>query len=139
MFGKFFNKAKNEVAAFKNADLMQAAVAAGVLVAYADGDCSDEEVDTLMNVLGSSPALAPFKDKIAENFEKYSQLMEASKRMGTRDLMKEIEDCKHDDTEAETVLIVALDVADADGDDPKEAIVLEKIAKALGLKIEDYA
>lgn len=139
MFGKLFNKAKSKVKTFQSKDLAEAAVAAGVLVMYADGDASDNEVDTLLTVLEASPALSEFRAEIPAIFEGYCKLMESSPRLGKRDLMKEIKECACDPEEAETVLIVALDVGDADGNDPKEEKVLQDIATALKLKLSDYA
>ncbi|CAL9960282.1 tellurite resistance [Vibrio phage D518] len=141
MFGKLFGKAKANVNAFTKRDLFEAAVAAGVLVAYADGDCSDNEIDTLENLLQNNPALANFKSEISKQIGNYCNQMEASARMGKRNLMKEIKDCEHNHEEAETILIVALDVADADDDtsaDDAEGKVLKAIADELGLKVSDY-
>lgn len=141
MFGKLFSKAKGGLNAFKNRDLFEAACAAGVLVAYADGNCSDKEIDAIEKLLTNNPALANFKGEINKQVGSYCNQMEASARMGKRNLMKEIADCEHSVEEAETILIIALDVADADEDasgDDAEGKVLESIAQTLGLKVSDY-
>lgn len=139
MFGKWFNKAKSEVAKVTKRDLMEASVACGVLVMYADGDATDNEVEKLLTVLQTMPSLSEFQSDIPSVFEKYSQLMSKSARMGKLELMKQIRDCEHDKAEAEQILIVGLDVSDADGLSAEEEDVLKNIATTLGLNIAEYA
>jgi tellurite resistance protein TerB len=140
MFGKLFGKGKAAVKQFTNRDLLQGSIAAGVLVAFADGDCSDNEVDTLLTMLEANPALGAFSSEIPAVLEDYCRQMNVSARAGKRNLMKEIRDCTEDKEEAEQILIVALDVADADGEvTPEEQALLENIATSLGLRVADYA
>lgn len=139
MFGKLFNRGAKVAKQFNNKDLFEAAVAAGVLVAWADGDFSDSEFDGLLSLLEANPSLQPFKNDIPSLVESYSNQMKVSFRAGKRSLMKQIEDCEGDTDESEQVLILALDVADIDGEvSPEEDKIIKDIAKALGLNPADY-
>lgn len=129
----------NSAVSINNKDLMEAMVAAGTIVAYADGDCSDEEVSVVSAILGSSKQLEAFGDEPAKVFDKYCDKMEASKRMGKNDLMKEIKDVAGNEEDSVRVLIMAIEVADADDNiDADEMKTLEAIAKALSLNLSDY-
>lgn len=124
-----------------NTDLMEGMVAAGTLVAYADGDCSDEEVTTIQAILNSSEQLKSFGNQPSAYFDACCDKIEASKRMGKVDLMKEIKDVADAGKEEDNVrvLIMAIEVADADDNiDEDEMEVLGKIAKTLGLSLNDY-
>ena len=124
-----------------NTDLMEGMVAAGTLVAYADGDCSDDEVQTIQSILNSSTQLSAFGNKPAQYFDACCDKIEASKRMGKMDLMKEIKEVGETGVEEDSVrvLIMAIEVADADDNiDEDEMKVLNDIAKVLGLKLADY-
>lgn len=124
-----------------NTDLMEGMVAAGTLVAYADGDCSDDEVKTIQAILGSSTQLSAFGNAPAQYFDACCDKIEASKRMGKLDLMKEIKEVGAAGNEENSVrvLILGIEVADADNNiDEDEMKVLRDIAKALGLKLDDY-
>ena len=139
MFSKLFNRGTKVVKQLNSKDLFEAAVAAGVLTAWADGEFSDSEFDGLLNLLEANPALEAFKADIPGLVESYSKQMEVSFRAGKRNLMKQVTDCQGDHDESEQVLILALDVADIDGKvSPEEEKVLSDIAQALGLNIKDY-
>ena len=124
-----------------NTDLMEGMVAAGTLVAYADGDCSDDEVQTIQSILNSSTQLSAFGNKPAQYFDACCDKIEASKRMGKMDLMKEIKEvgAAGNEEDSARVLIMGIEVADSDGTiDDDEMKVLSEIAKALGLNLNDY-
>ncbi|MFN6983449.1 MAG: TerB, partial [Rhizobium oryzihabitans] len=59
-------------------------------------------------------------------------------RVGKAGLFKEIEDIKADHDMSETVLLVALDVADSGGISDDEKAVLAKIASTVGLDLAKY-
>lgn len=139
MFGKLFNRGSKAIKQLNNKDLFQATMAAGVLVAYADGNCSDTEVDGLLSLLEANPALEAFKPEIPALLNDYCKQMDVSFRAGKHNLMKEIKDCEHDADEGEQILIIALDVADIDGEvTDEEQKVISDIAEALGLNVADY-
>ena len=129
----------NTAVSVNNKDLMEAMVAAGTIVAYADGDCSDEEVAVVSAILNSSPQLEAFGDEPAKYFDKCCNQMEASKRMGKNTLMKEIGDVAGNQEDSVRVLIMAIEVADADDNiDEDEMKMLNDIAKKLNLTLADY-
>lgn len=123
----------------ENKDLMEAMVCAAALIAYADGDLGDDEVVKISAILDSSHALVAFGTEPAQFFDKQCKALESSYRMGRLTVMKEIEDVKGNKEEAEMVLIMAIEVAYADGEcDADEDKELKAIAGKLGLKLEDY-
>lgn len=122
----------------ENKDLMEAMVAAGVLVAYADGDLSAEENDTIKKMIKVSPQLSAFGDEPVKVFDKYADIMEASARQGKFDLLKEVSDVTAEEDKTR-VLIMAIEVADANDDiDADEMKMLEAIASKLGLRVSDF-
>ena len=130
--------AKKSVKA-ENKDLMEAMVCAAALIAYADGELEDEEVTKISQILDSSAALEAFGTEPAQFFDKQCAALEASYRMGRLTVMKEIEDVKGNKEEAEMVLIMAIEVAFADGEmEPDEDKELKVIASKLGLKLDEY-
>ena len=88
---KLIGKAKGlaeQIVPADNTDLMEGMVAAGTLVAYADGDCSDDEITTIQNILNSSTQLSSFGNQPSAYFDACCDKIEASKRMGKLDLKK---------------------------------------------------
>jgi len=130
--------AKKSVKA-ENKDLMEAMVCAAALIAYADGELEDEEVVKISQILDNSIALEAFGTEPAQFFDKQCQTLDASYRMGRLTVMKEIADVKGNQEESEMVLIMAIEVAFADGEmEPEEEKELNAIAGKLGLKLADY-
>ncbi len=146
MFGSILGKIKGGAESLlttalsaDNKDVMEAMVAAGTLSAYADGDCSDDEVKVVAGILSASPQLEAFGNEPLELFEKYCNTMEVSKRTGKFTLMKEIQDLKGDKENSIRVLLMAIEVADADNNiDAEEMKMLKSIADALDLNVNDY-
>ncbi len=121
----------------ENKDLMEAMIAAAVLVSYADGELSSEEVTTARNIVGSSEQLKVFGKEPMQLFDKYCDAMEASARMGKLDLLKEVSEAQGD--EKARILIMAIEVADADDNiDEDETVMLNTIANKLGLRLTDF-
>lgn len=143
-FDKLIGKAKEiaeQVVPADNTDLMEGMVAHGTLVAYADGDCSDDEVAIIQGILNTSTQLSAFGNQPAAYFDSCCDQIEASKRMGKLNLMKEIKEvgAKGVKEDCERVLIMGIEVADADGNiDDDEMKVLTEVAKVLNLNLPDY-
>lgn len=143
MLGKFFKKktaaAKVTLHKVENRDLMEAIVAGAVLVAYADGDCSKEELTKLEDIIATNDNLKHFGSEINATVEKYSLMMESGARLGRVKLMKEIADVAGDEEQKVEAFIIAIEIADADGNiDEDEMKVLRDIGKALGLNPDNY-
>ncbi len=138
--GLFKSKLQGSVNKFSGKkDFLEAVCAAAALVAYADGDASDTEVEATIKAITSNAALAgAFQGREIE-LTADSMLKRASGgRVGRSGLFKEIADIKNDAEMSETVLLTALDVADQNGIDDKERTMLEKIASELGLDLKKY-
>jgi tellurite resistance protein TerB len=139
----FFRQKGQEIAdtavRAENKKLMEAMVGAACLVAYADGELSDEEVTATSQLLTHTPALKAFGDTPAKEFDRLCNIMEAGYRMGKLQTMRDITKSKDNKEDAEMVLVIAIEVAYADGGcEPDEEKVLEEIANKLGLKLQDY-
>lgn len=142
MFGMFKKKARraaNEIKKFEKRDLAQAVVNAAYLVAYADGSCSPDEKAKIQQVLSVQPALAGFNTELNDISSRIINQIEANFKIGRRAALREIQDVKGDVRECEDVLDVAVAIAEADGEivEPETA-VLEEIANALGLRLENH-
>lgn len=139
MFKKKAAAAAVSVQKIENRDLMEAIVAGSILVAYADGDCSTDELSKMQSIIEANDNLKHFGAEIGQTVDKYCAKMEAGKRMGKMQLMKEMEDVASSSDEKEQAFIIAIEVADADGDISEvEHAVLTEIGKAFGLNAEKY-
>lgn len=120
-------------------DFLEAVCAASALVAAADGDVSDAEVDQTVKAVSSNASLsAAFKPSEIERTADAMLKRAQGGRVGRSGLYKELEDIANDHEMSETVLLSALDVADHGGIDDKEKAVLAQIAQRLGLNIANY-
>lgn len=138
----------NALAALKGAskkysgqkDYLEAVCAGCALVAAADGDISDDEVEATIKALTSNATLSSgFNSREIEKCANEMIQRVAGGRTGRMGLMREIEDVAADPDKAEAVLLAMLDVAEGDGTiDPAEQKVLENIAGKLRLDLKKY-
>ncbi len=145
MFGSIFKKLTGNAQALANSalgssdkDVMEAMMASCALVAYADGDVSDEEIAQTIAQIEGSDQLAGMADEAKEVFMKYVKRLETTGRMAKMELMKEIGDITSDITDDNRirVVIMGIEVADAEnGIDDTEMKVLEQIAKKLDVNL----
>ncbi|NTF35535.1 tellurite resistance TerB family protein [Agrobacterium rubi] len=140
MFAKIKEKLSGSVNKYSGRkDFLEAVCAASALVAAADGDVSDAEVNQTIKAITSNAQLSgAFNTRDIETTADAMLKRAQGGRVGRAGLFKEIEDIKADHDMAETVLLSALDVADHGGIDDKEKEVLGKIASALGLTLANY-
>ena len=123
-------------------DLLEGICAMSALVAAADGDIEDSEVEAALNALTSHSIIsASFSSSLIEQaFDK--QLKRAKGGMaGKLALKREIEEMKGKNAtdELEMALMIAIDVAASDGEiEPAEKPVLEDLAKRLGFSLSSY-
>lgn len=121
-------------------DLLEAVCAGAALVAGADGDIDDSEVEATIKAVTSNETLntAFGANEINGCIERMIDRANGG-RVGKMGLYKEINDIAGSQEDGEIVLLTAMDIADADGSvDPEETKVLEKIASKLGLKLSNY-
>ena len=97
MFGMFKKKAKRaatEIRKLEKRDRAQAVVNAAYLVAYADGSCSPDEKQKIMQVLSVQPALAGFATELNDIANRIISQLEANFKIGRRAALREIADVK---------------------------------------------
>lgn len=141
MFAKLKERLTGSVNKFSGRkDFLEAVCASCALVAAADGEIEDSEVDQTIKVIASNPALSSaFSTREIEGTADQMLKRAGAGRTGRMGLYREIEDIAADKEMAETVYLAALDVADTDGEvAPQEKEVLAKIAGKLGLNPKDY-
>lgn len=122
-------------------DVMEAMMAGAALVAFADGDVSDDELDMVSNMIKHSEQLSEFGDDATAAFNKYVDQLEKLGRMGKRTVMKEIEDIVGDINEENRVRVLLISIEVAYADDVLEDVeekVLKEIAGKLDLKLSDF-
>lgn len=138
MFGKLKEKLTGGATRLNGkADLLEAICASIALVGSADGDLSDDEaatgLDRLMNHETLSKAFSATQIETA--FDK--QVKRVKQGMSGRlALRREIEEARNKSPadDLEMMLVIAIDVAGADGDiGPKEMAALKSIGQAVGL------
>lgn len=123
----------------ENKDLMEAIVAGAVLVAHADGDCSDEELGKLHDIIEANDNLKHFGSEIGKTIDQYCDMYKAGARLAKVKLMKEIRDVSADEEQKVEAFIIAIEIADADGEiDEDELKMLRLIGKELGLNPDNY-
>jgi len=154
MFGRIFKRLKGATSGLTDSALsvsdekaMEAIIAAMCKVAYADGECQNEEVDKVNAMIQSHPLLKDFHNEPARLFDSYCDQMEASFIMGSKAMDTTIAKVLGDDTTSEVVLISAIEVASASTEENEqetvsinkdEEKVLSEIAKLLDLRLGKY-
>lgn len=123
-------------------DLLEGICAAIALVGAADGDFSDDEaqvgLDRLLNHEVLSVAFSA--SQIEAAFDKQAKRVKQG-MSGRLALRREIEEVKAKSTadDCEMLLVIAIDVANADGDiGDKEMAALKTIGQAVGLDPQRY-
>jgi tellurite resistance protein len=143
MFGNLLKKAGLGGALNKlsgKTDVLEAGVAAGMLISIADGEIEDEEVGELLTQLQNHPTIgtafsATEIERVVNAFASRAK-GGVTGRMG---LWKEIDDIASDAEKGEMCLLIAIDVSRSDGEmEPAEMKVLEKIASRLRLNLRQY-
>lgn len=138
MFGKLKEKLTGGASRLNGkTDLLEAICASIALVASADGDLSDDEaavgLDRLLN--HETLAVAFTATQIETAFDK--QVKRVKQGMSGRlALRREVEEARNKSTadDLEMLLVIAIDVAGADGDiGAKEMTALKSIGQAVGL------
>lgn len=143
MFGKLKEKLTGGASRLNGkTDLLEGICAACVLVGAADGDLSDDEAAVAMDRLLNHETLsvAFSATQIEAAFDKQAKRAKSgmSGRLGLRREVEEVK-AKSSSEDCEMLLVIAIDVASADGDiGPKEMGVLRTIGQAMGLAPERY-
>ena len=140
MFGKKTAEAGAAIARLENKDLVEATIYGAVLVAYADGDLEDAELENLQIQIEANDIFAGFPQaEIGKMFDKAVGLFKAGAVLGRKKAFDQIKDLVHDaDSSSEAFAAIAT-VALSDGEiEPAEEKILREIAKILGVRYEEF-
>lgn len=142
MFGMFSKKAKaakTELKKVENRDLMEAIIAGSLMVAFADGDCDDSELQNLEKLIAANENLKHFGGEINTTIGRFMSMFEAGARMGKMKAMRELDDIKASPDEIEEAFVMMIEIAEADGDiSPEELAVLKEVGQKLGVRLSDF-
>ncbi|MCS5736628.1 TerB family tellurite resistance protein [Herbiconiux daphne] len=130
---------KTDLIKADNRKLLKAVVGAGIWISAADGNIEDSEVQKLEKVISSNANLKIYGAETTNTVNQFEELFTNSVRAGRLEVRKLLEEIASDRDEAELVLVVVLDVAEANGNvgDAEQAVVNE-VAKILGLDASKY-
>lgn len=136
MLGKLFKTAKK----VNNQNLMEAIVAGAMLVAAADGTVEKSELDKLDKLLTSNDNLSAFKPAdIRKVMSRYQNILEADFGVGQQKMLKELAEISDNTDHCEEVFLNMLAIAKSDGEiEPEEKTVLVKVARSLGISLDEY-
>lgn len=142
MLGMFKKKAQNaavEMKKVENRDLMQAIVGGCLLVAAADGEISKAESAQIDAQIRANKNLEHFGAEITATVNRFTEALEANFRVGKLAIMREINDIKNNQADAEEVFVNVLGIAEGDGSiSDAELKVLIELGNALGQRLKDY-
>lgn len=122
-------------------DLLEAVAAGAALIAAADGDISDDEVKTAINVIKNNDVLSKAFSQVQIDNAIGAQIDRAKGGFsGRRKLWQEIEEVAKDPADAETVALIVLDVAWADNSvSTEEQAVIDKVGSTLKIDMKKLA
>lgn len=139
LFGKQVGNAQAEMKKVVNRDLMQAIVGGGLLVAAADGQIEDSEIQKLDELIRSNPALGHFGSEITETINRFTAQLKANFQVGRLAIKRELADVKNVPADAEEAFVNMIAIAQADGEiEPAELAVLKEIGLHFGLRLSDF-
>lgn len=126
----------------QNKDFLEAVCAACALVAAADGDIEESEKRKVVSIVTGHATLGKLYQQNV--IEQTADIMfkRAKDVSGRQQLARELDDIKgrpDGATMVEDVYLIALDIANADGEiEPQEDVVLKKIATRLGVDASKF-
>lgn len=118
--------------------LMLAIVAGGVLVAAADGNIEDTELNTLSAVIANNATLKVFGGEATDAMNGFIRTITAAPTSGKLEVLRAIEAVRSDRKDAQTVMAAIIDVASQGGIEAAERAVLTRIANVLGQSLSDF-
>jgi tellurite resistance protein len=143
-FKKAFTAGAKEVAAEygENKDFLEAVLAASALVAAADGDIEEAERRKVISVVTNHAQLAKLYPQNVVESTADAMFKRAKDSSGRQQLARELDDVKsrpNGSQMAEDAYLIALDIANADGQiEDEEAVVLSKIAARLNVDTSKF-
>lgn len=141
---KAFSGAAREVSAEygQNKDFLEAVCAGVALVAFADGELEDSEKLKAKDIVGTHSVLSKLysRDVIEQTLS--TMFGRAKDASGRQALARELDDIKgkpNGPQMSEDVYLIAVDIANADGElEEPEKVVLKKIADRLGVDPQKF-
>lgn len=132
-------KAGEEIARFKNKDVLQAIVAGCTYIAYADGKVTSDEKSKMLGFLRSSPLTAVYgMDEVVKHFDDNVKRFDFDADSGRIEALRIISRLKGK-PEAGMLVRTCIVIGKADGDfDQNERRAVTEIARELGLNPADF-
>lgn len=126
----------------ENTDFLEAVCASAALVAFADGELEAAERSAIIQLVQKHPQLGKLYSLSTIEQTAEAMFKRAESASGRQALARELDDVKgrpNASQMAEDVYLVALDVANADGElEAEEEVVLKKIASRLGVDASKF-
>lgn len=126
----------------ENTDFLEAVCASAALVAMADGEIEPEERAEIIKLVQKHPSLGKLYSITVIESTAEAMFKRAASASGRQGLARELDDIKGRPNGAqmgEDVYLVALDVANSDGElEPEEEATLKKIASRLGVDASKF-
>lgn len=139
LFGKKANQVKDSVQKSINRDQLEATIAGAILLAFADGELEDSELQALSATIENNEKLSHFGSEIGQTIDRFVNIMKAGATLGRVKVMKEIRDCKADEEAKIEIFATLIDIAQADGEiEPEEVEVLKMIGRELGVSLSMF-
>lgn len=143
MFGLFKDKLQGAANRLSGkTDVLEAVCACAALVAMADGEIEDEEIEEALKQLQSNDTISnAFSGaQIDACLNKMLAKAKGGGFTGKSKLFAELDDIAKNPETAELVALIALDIAHADGElEPAEQKVIDKIGQRLRIDINRLA
>ena len=114
-------------------DLVEGVISGSLLVAFADGTCDDEEINSLTDLLEAEESFAAWATEVPALIDRYSKKLRAGYKLGKLSALRELGDLKGNSADAELCFACIETVADNGGISDEERAVLKEIAGALGV------
>lgn len=132
--------ASTKIVRLENKDLVEAVVFGSVMMAHADGELEDSELENLHMQLEGNDIFQGFPQaELGKMIDKACGYYKMGSMMGNKKCLDELKDVKNNSAHADEVMTAVLTVAFADGSfEDKERAVAEKLAGILNVRLKDY-
>ena len=124
----------------ENGDLVEAVVFGCVMMAHADGQLDDSELENLQMQLEGNDIFNGFPQaELGKMIDKACGYFKMGAIMGNKKCSDELKDVKNNPKHADEVMTAVLTIAFADGEfEEAERKCAEKIAGILNVRLKDY-
>lgn len=132
--------ANQKMVRLENKDLVEAVVFGSVMMAHADGELEDSELENLQKQLEGNDIFEGFPQaELGKMIDKACGYFKMGAIMGNKKCSDELKDVKNNPKHADEVMTAVLTIAFADGElEESEKKCAEKIAGILNVRLKDY-